>query len=329
MTEPGQACPVCGLPDPEHDWDEHDRQAQGVEWNPDEAAPEGARTAVNMLTRSSSRGGRRVRWLAVHSTEGIMRARDLRDWASWPGSSHASADADGVLLEPDDGFVPYERAAWTLRNGNPVSENIELCAFARWTRAQWLDRPALLEQCARWLAKRSRATGVPLVKLTVAQVRVGAAGVIDHDDYTDATGDGTHWDVGESFPWDLVIPRARAILNPPAPPTPEGFLMALTDKQQERALELLEDLHYGLRRPVVNGVTLSAAMRDVQNRVARMDDETPGTAPLTAPADPGDAGEVLVPWTDEAVALLGETLARELTVEQQRALVDAIAEHRS
>lgn len=217
MTEPGQPCSVCGRPDPEHDWDVH--EAQEADYQP---APEGARQAANMLARSSSRGGATVRWLAVHSTEGIMRAHDLRDWAAWPGSSHASADASGVLLTPADGFVPYERAAWTLRNGNPVSENIELCALARWSRGEWLARPALLEACARWLAGRSKARGIPLRKLTVAQVRTGQAGVIDHDDYTDATGDGGHWDVGEQFPWDVVMARAIALATPPQPVQPSG-----------------------------------------------------------------------------------------------------------
>jgi hypothetical protein len=326
VTEPGQACPVCGFPDPAHDWNAHEREV--VEFDRRDVMPPGARGATSMLARSSSRGGARVRWLAVHSTEGIMRAADLRDWQAWPGSSHASADATGTLLEPDDGFVPYERAAWTLRNGNPVSENLELCALARWTRAEWLARPALLEACAVWLARRSRATGVPLRKLTVEQVAAGWAGVIDHDDYTDATGDGTHWDVGASFPWDLVIPRARAILDPPAP-TPEGFLMALDDDEQREALALLRDLHYGLRRPLIGGVTASTALREIRTGVAGLVERHPAPVGLTAPADPGEAVEGVVPWTDEAVGLLGETLARELTVAQQRALVDAIAEHRS
>ena len=70
--------------------------------------------------KSSSRNGAVVRVLALHTTEGIMRARDLRDWKSWPGSSHAANDETGVLMGPADGFVPYDRAAWTLRNGNPI-----------------------------------------------------------------------------------------------------------------------------------------------------------------------------------------------------------------
>jgi hypothetical protein len=321
VTEPGQACPVCGLPDPAHDWDRH--EAQVVEFDQRDVMPAGARGATTMLARSSSRGGARVRWLAVHSTEGIMRAADLRDWQAWPGSSHASADNYGHLLEPDDGFVPYERAAWTLRNGNPVSENLELCAFARWTRGEWLERPALLEACAVWLARRSRATGVPLRKLTVAQVAAGWAGVIDHDDYTDATGDGSHWDVGESFPWPEVLARARAILNPPAP-IPGGFMADLTDAEQHEALTLLRDLHYGLRRPVIGGVTLSTAVREIRTGVAEILEDTDAAPPgvLTASAG-GD--EQLVPWTDEAVALLGDTLARELTAEQARELVEHLA----
>jgi hypothetical protein len=174
--------------------------------------------------KSSSRNGATVRVLAVHTTEGAMTVGDLRAFFDRPnakGSSHASADSSGNLAEgAADGFVPYDRSAWTLRNGNPWSENLELCAHAGWTRSQWLSRPRLLEACALWLARRSKARGIPLVKLTVAQLRLGQRGVIDHDDYSDATGDGLHWDVGENFPWDVVIPRAVALAGGTRTPEP-------------------------------------------------------------------------------------------------------------
>lgn len=231
----GKPCPVCGLPDPEHDWDAHDAQ-------PAPEAPEqrGRAAALpNMLLRSSTRGRYSVRVLALHTTEGILKARDLRAWGAWPGSSHASADADGVLLEPADGFVPYHLAAWTLRSGNPWSENIELCGFASWTRAEWLARPKLLEAAAVWLARRHLATGVPLVKITAQQYRAGASGVIDHDDHTEGYLDGTHWDIGEFFPYDIVLPRARQLagLTPPPVPTarlitPEVPVLALRKGEQ-------------------------------------------------------------------------------------------------
>ena len=174
---------------------------------------------------SSSRNGARVLWVVLHTTEGILTVAGLRAWTAWPGSSHASADAAGVLADgAPDGFVDYSRAAWTLRNGNPYSDNCELCGFAGWTRAQWLERPLLLRRAAEWLARRCRARGIGRpVRLTLAQIRGRTAlGVIDHGDYTDATGDGSHWDVGDGFPWDVVLADAARIMAGQDPaPAPE------------------------------------------------------------------------------------------------------------
>lgn len=171
-----------------------------------------------MAMHSSSRNGATVIWLVLHTTEGIMRAWDLRNWTSWAGSSHAASDETGVLLTPEHGFVPYDRAAWTLRNGNPISENIEQCGWARWTRAEWLARPQLLDATARWLADRSKARGIPLRRLSHAEVRARVPGVIMHDDYSKATGDGSHWDCGPGYPWDVVLAKAVAYRDgAPAP----------------------------------------------------------------------------------------------------------------
>lgn len=164
--------------------------------------------------QSSSRNGHRVRVLAVHTTEGIMRAADLRAWTGWAGSSHASADETGVLLAGSgDGFVDYGRASWTLRSGNPWSENIELCGFAGWTTAEWMSRPKLLDACAKWLADRSKARDIPLVKITATEYRAGQSGVIGHHDHTVGYNDGTHWDPGPRFPWEVVLREARDYAN--------------------------------------------------------------------------------------------------------------------
>lgn len=190
---------------------------------------------------SSSRNGAKVIWLAVHTSEGIMRAKDLRDWTSWPGSSHAANDETGVLMTPADGFVPYDRAAWTLRNGNPISENLEQCGWARWTRAEWLARPKLLDTTALWLADRSRARGIPLRLLTPAEIRGRKTpGVLGHGHYSTATGDGTHWDPGPNYPWDVVLGKANWLLNPTAVPTPP---QQEDDMFEDNDRKLLADLH--------------------------------------------------------------------------------------
>ena len=188
--------------------------------------------------QSSSRGGVKVRNLAVHTTEGIMRATDLRAYFNRVGtaSSHASCDETGVLLDgAADGFVAHDRAAWTIRNGNAYTENLEVCGRAGWSRQDWLSRPRILEAVAVWLARRSGARGIPLSRLTVPQLRAQWVGVIDHDDYSKATGDGTHWDVGDGFPFDVVIPRALAIAGgvPVPPPTP---------RKRKRTMYLTSDL---------------------------------------------------------------------------------------
>jgi hypothetical protein len=194
-----------------------------------------------MLARSESRGKAKVRVLAVHTTEGISRAAALRDWTGWAGSSHAAADETGVLLAgAAEGFVDYDRASWTLRSGNPWSENIELCGFAKWKRGDWLARPMLLDACARWLATRSKARGIPLVKLSPKEYAAGGSGVIGHNDHTVGYSDGTHWDPGPDFPWDVVLDKARAYAA--GTTTPEDDDMPYGDWPKAHKDLLLNDI---------------------------------------------------------------------------------------
>lgn len=160
------------------------------------------------MANSSSRGHTRVIWVVVHTAEGIRKASDLKAFfdRSTSSSAHAVAD-DHTLL---DALVPYDRASWTLRNGNSRSDNLELCGFASWSREEWLNHHrGMLFNAALWIRRRCLARGVPIVKLSPADVRAGKAGVIGHHDYTVGTGDGTHWDPGPGFPWDIVIKAAR------------------------------------------------------------------------------------------------------------------------
>lgn len=181
-----------------------------------------------MAYKSSDRRGAKVRLIAVHTGEGARTAANMAAFFSRPdaqGSAHAIIDHTTTLLA-----VPYDRAAWTLRDGNPISDNVELCAFAEMTRAQWLsegsvtwrhselkrdvtvDRPRdMLRRLSAWLAQRCIARGIPIRKLTPAQVAAGEAGVIGHVDWTQGMRDGTHWDPGPGFPWDVVLADSRTL----------------------------------------------------------------------------------------------------------------------
>lgn len=178
---------------------------------------------MSITDRSSSRGGTRVTWLALHTSEGGGTARALRDADWWTGSSHAICD-NTELLTPAEGCVPYDRGSWTLRNGNARSENIEQIGYASWSRDYWLtNRLPQLRHTAKWLRDRSAARGIPLDYIGIDGVRAGRSGVIQHNDYSKGTGDGSHWDCGPGYPVDVVLDMAR---DGSAPPTEEDDDMA-------------------------------------------------------------------------------------------------------
>jgi len=167
-----------------------------------------------LLAKSESRDGAPVLWEALHTAEGPGPAaggvESLVAYFTKPGvraSCHAAAD-DTKLRE---GLVPYDRAAWTLRAGSRYSDNLEMCGYAGWTRAMWLRHLPMVRHAARWAALRCRARGILPRRLTVHQVAERRdRGIIDHNTYTVATGDGTHWDIGPNFPWDVFLPICAA-----------------------------------------------------------------------------------------------------------------------
>lgn len=154
----------------------------------------------------SARRGGPVRLVVVHTAEGSRTVESLGSWFSSAAravSSHAGIDDRCI-----ETYVPYDRAAWTLRSGNGISDNVELCGFARWDRDEWMQHGRMLELTAQWIRERCRARDIPIRKLTPEQVKAGQAGVCGHLDWTVGMRDGTHTDPGGSFPWEHVIALA-------------------------------------------------------------------------------------------------------------------------
>lgn len=194
----------------------------------------------------SSRNGQKIIWVAIHTTEGILDADDLGKYfqpASRQASSHAGADRNKVVSYVDDQY-----AAWTLRNGNQRSLNIEIGGFAAWSRNKWLtEEYARLVQAAKWVSWKCDQYGIPKVHIGPAGVRASQKGIITHDDYTKGTNDGSHWDPGPGFPMDVFINLVNEGQK-------GGFLMALTDDEQRELLNLMRDT-----RGWVNGMYQDAS----------------------------------------------------------------------
>jgi hypothetical protein len=163
----------------------------------------------------SARGSNPVRLVVLHTAEGARTVTELGNYfanASVQASSHVGIDDTGL-----EQYVPYSEAAWTILSANPISDNAELCGFAAWTRDMWLTQHMpMLRNAAAWIRGRCQARGIPIVKLTPAQVGAGRAGVCGHVDWTIGMKDGTHTDPGTAFPWDVVMSLAAQTPSPAA-----------------------------------------------------------------------------------------------------------------
>lgn len=161
-------------------------------------------------------------WVVVHTAESSGSAEGLGNFfqnVSRNSSSHEGADNVERVQ-----YVDYANSAWTLRSGNPISVNLENAgAYSAWSRDQWLSQPTRLELNAQWIAERCRADNIPCAKIGPAEVAAGHKGVIEHQDYTYGTGDGTHTDCGANYPWDIILPRAQQIYAGGTPPVLDGM----------------------------------------------------------------------------------------------------------
>lgn len=208
----------------------------------------------------SGRGGARVRLVVVHTAEGARTVESLGRF--FQGKTQASSHV-GIDDRRIEQYVGYDRAAWTLRSGNPISDNAELCGFAKWSRAEWLQHPRMLELTAQWIGERCRARGIPLRKLTPAQVAAGESGVIGHHDWTVGKKEGSHWDPGPHFPWDLVMAKAGGSSSH------GGVFMALSDHDQAVVLEAANAVLLGEAGKRNTGRT-AAMLHDVKGAVEEL-----------------------------------------------------------
>lgn len=165
----------------------------------------------------SSRGGSTVRLLVCHTAEGARTIEELGNFfasSSSGVSSHTGADDKlGVIGE----YVKRGNKAWTQGNANPVAVSIELCAFAAWSREEWMRHPNMLSNCARWIAEEAKHFGIPITKLSPSQAQGSGRGVCQHNDL--GSWGGGHWDCGSGFPMDHVLDLARGGGSPTPPPT--------------------------------------------------------------------------------------------------------------
>lgn len=162
---------------------------------------------VKISPCKSSRNGVKPRLIVLHITVSHNRpgTADLNAIVDFFGnlstqaSSHIVNDAEGN----DARCVPDTYKAWTQAAYNPQSLSIEQIEYADKQRSRWFDenRPQL-ENTALWVARWSHRYGIPLKHST-------SRGVCQHREL--GLAGGGHTDVGEGYPFNWVLNRAKQI----------------------------------------------------------------------------------------------------------------------
>ena len=236
----------------------------------------------------SSRGGTKVTGVCIHTAEGPTDANSLGAYfarTSVQASSHEGADESKRVR-----YVDYAFEAWTLRNGNPWTDNLEMCGFASWTRAQWLAHPGMLRNAAQWVAERCHARNIPPRRITADDIRAGRrSGYFAHWDYTRGTDDGTHWDVGSNFPWDVFDGLVQDAYNgttqeddmPTADEIAQRVRQVLIDGSQSWSLSHIRDVVEATDTRVVALGAAVGALGDVKSLAAQIAADLPAAGPAS------------------------------------------------
>lgn len=172
-------------------------------------------TRENLTTkRYQGRKGGRIDLIAIHTMEAPEGSQTAENIANYfkrvNASAHWCIDNDSRVRVVRDADT-----AWTLPGANSRSLNIELAGYAKQTPADWADAYSMaeLEIAALSAAEWCRAYGIPVRKLTDAQIRAGEKGFVGHVDISRVYQESSHWDPGPHFPWAYFLGRVNAHLG--------------------------------------------------------------------------------------------------------------------
>jgi len=181
---------------------------------------------VQPAAYGTGRDGRRVMYSVIHYTAGSERSTSAEDGAAYDQrrtdgtSCHFFHDSNSTV----QCVLTWNRSNSAFSKGNRLGIHHELCGTQQ-TRAQWLDDASYgtLQQAARWVAEDCKKYGLPVRKMTPAEVRAswytansaGPKGICGHADITLAYPEdgGDHMDPGNEFPWDIFLPLVTAHLS--------------------------------------------------------------------------------------------------------------------
>lgn len=155
---------------------------------------------------SGPRRASAIRQIVIHDTEGGT-ARSVA--AFFATTAQASTQ---LVVDERECYrcLPDLTIPWAAPGANTSGLHVELCGFAHWTLAEWMEHRSTLDRAAYKCARWAFAYRIPRRWLTVAELRAGARGFTTHADASIAfpPNDGHH-DPGPHFPRAMFLARVR------------------------------------------------------------------------------------------------------------------------
>jgi N-acetyl-anhydromuramyl-L-alanine amidase AmpD len=144
--------------------------------------------------------------IVIHTMESPEKGTTAENVAAWfagptapNASAHYCVDQDSVVQCVKDSDV-----AWHAPGANHNGIGIEHAGYAKQTPEEWADpaSTAMLLLSAKLVAGLCKKYGIPMVRLTPADLKAKKRGLCGHIDITNAFNGGKgHWDPGPNFPW--------------------------------------------------------------------------------------------------------------------------------
>ena len=148
-----------------------------------------------------------IKLIVLHDTEGGSAASIAHYFAeaSSGGSAHLVVDDAGCYRCLPDDMIP-----WGAPGANVDGFHIEQCAYARWTRDEWLRHDAILHRVAYKVAAAGKRFEIPMKFVDHYGILAGHKGITTHAEVTKAYPKlGTHTDPGSGYPIHHVIDLAH------------------------------------------------------------------------------------------------------------------------
>lgn len=160
--------------------------------------------------------GRNYRLIVLHDMEypengaGAEWCASFFAGGSVQASAHYMVDSNSVVQGVDIANV-----AWAAPGANSDGIQIEQAGFVSQDRNGWTDPYSTSERnlTAKLVASLCVALGIPPKRLSDAEIKAGAKGIVDHWAVNRVYGKSTHTDLGPNYPWDLLIPEVNHYVN--------------------------------------------------------------------------------------------------------------------